>query len=65
MVGELFSGLALVLLVICPILFIVGLFLLFDIKKRPIAVKIIIFSVIGFIIGFGTCLTSINIGGGH
>lgn len=34
-------------------------------EERKKALKYLIISVIGFIIGFGTCLASLNLGGMH
>ena len=47
------------------IAFITGLFLLFIENKRKFAVKLLIGSVIIFLIGFGTCFATFSIGPMH
>lgn len=58
-------SLGIILAVISGIAFIVSIFMLFFRKTKPIALKIMIISVITFIIGFETCLANFRLGSMH
>ncbi|MFN3753828.1 hypothetical protein [Flavobacterium sp.] len=60
-----FWGQVLVLiLILSPIVFVIGIILAaFSKGTRKVGVKLIIGSVIAFIIGFGTCMASMSSGG--
>lgn len=51
---------AIILALISLVAFFIGFILLFFESKRKIAAKILLYSFIGFVIGFGTCTASIS-----
>ncbi len=53
------------LAIISAITFVVGFIMLFFESKRKLGLKTMLFSVIGFVIGFGTCFTNFSLGGMH
>lgn len=64
--GDILATIGAIIAFICPFLFLVGLMiLLVSAQKRQIGIKLIIISIIGFIIGFGTCLANLSLGGMH
>jgi hypothetical protein len=63
---ETLTGLGIIIACISPIFFLFGLIMaIFSKEKKKLGVKFLIGSVIGFIIGFGTCLANFSLGGMH
>lgn len=50
---------ALVLMIICPIVFLSGFIQVFNSKSRQSGIKLMVFSIIGFIVGFGMCSSNL------
>jgi hypothetical protein len=46
---------------ISVITFIVGFFMQFSEKKKKLGLQMILYSVIAFVIGFGTCVATLNL----
>ena len=66
--NEIFTTLFISFMLITVLTFFISLaYVIFGIdqKERKKALKYLILSVIGFIIGFGTCLANLNLGGMH
>lgn len=64
--SDILASIGAIIACIAPIVFLVGLITAIVSKpNRKLAVKLIIFSIIGFIIGFGTCLANLSLGGMH
>lgn len=62
--SDLLSSVILFLLFVSPIVFVIGIILVAVSKDtRKFGIKLIIGSVIAFIIGFGTCMANIRPGG--
>lgn len=63
---DILASIGAIIACIAPIIFLVGLIMAIVSKpNRKTAVKMMIFSVIAFAIGFGTCLANISLGGMH
>jgi hypothetical protein len=54
-----------ILAVISLIAFLIGFIMLFFESQRKLGLKIMLFSVIGFIIGFSTCAANFSMGSMH
>ncbi|MCZ8330821.1 MAG: hypothetical protein O9282_05875 [Flavobacterium sp.] len=54
-----------ILAIISIIAFAIGFIMLFFENQRKLGLKILLFSVIGFVIGFGTCVANFSLGGMH
>ena len=66
--NEIFTTLFISFMLITVLTFFISLaYVIFGIdqKERKKALKYLILSVISFIIGFGTCLANLNLGGMH
>jgi hypothetical protein len=60
---EALFSLGIIVACISPIFFLFGLIMaIFSEEKKKLGVKFLIGSVIGFIIGFGTCLANFSMG---
>lgn len=51
------------LALVCLLAFVVGIIMLFFESSRKLAGKVILYAVIGFVIGFGTCAANFRLGG--
>jgi len=56
---------AIIIVLISVLVFFVGIVFLFIDKNKKTGLKLIIGSIIAFIIGFGTCFANFNLGGMH
>ena len=54
-----------ILAIISAFAFFIGLLMVFFESSRKTGLKVLLFSVIGFIIGFGTCFANFSLGGMH
>lgn len=64
--SDLLANLGAVIAMICPVVLIIGIIMAFaSVKNRKLGIKLIIGSIICFIIGFGTCLVNLNLGAMH
>ena len=54
-----------ILAIISVVAFVIGFIMLFFENQRKHGLKVMLFSLIGFIIGFGTCVANFNLGGLH
>ncbi|GEM54613.1 hypothetical protein B0A58_03335 [Flavobacterium branchiophilum NBRC 15030 = ATCC 35035] len=48
------------LALVCLLAFVVGIIMLFFESSRKLAGKVILYAVIGFVIGFGTCAANLG-----
>lgn len=62
---ETLVTIGIILAIISAIAFIIGFFMLFFESQRKAGLKIMLFSVIGFVIGFGTCVANFSLGPMH
>jgi len=53
------------LAIISAIAILVGFIMIFFESRRKLGLKVILFSIIGFIIGFGTCFANFSLRGMH
>ncbi len=58
---DFLANLGALIAVLSGIAFVISLFMLFFKKTRSLAIKILIISVIAFIIGFSTCLANFSL----
>jgi disulfide bond formation protein DsbB len=64
--SEFLAEIAIVMVIASPFVFLTGLILLIaSPKNKKVAIKLLIGSIIGFIIGFGTCLANLSLNGMH
>ncbi len=64
--SDILASIGAIIACIAPIVFLTGVIMAIVSKtNRKTAVKMIIFSIIGFIIGFGTCLANLSLGNMH
>lgn len=54
-----------ILAIISVVAFIIGFIMLFFENQRKHGLKVMLFSLIGFVIGFGTCVANFSLGGMH
>ncbi len=62
---ESLAGFGIILAIISIVSFCIGFIMIFSEKQRKLGLKILLFSVIGFIVGFGTCFANFSLGGMH
>ncbi len=60
--NDYYESLGIALAVLSGTVFVIGVILLIFIDNKKLAGKVILWSIIGFIIGFGTCLANLSIG---
>lgn len=63
--NNLLIQISVVIAIISAFAFLVGIIMLFFDKTRKVGLRILIVSVITFIIGFGTCLANFSLGPVH
>jgi hypothetical protein len=60
---EIISSLSMLLVALSAIAFFVSIVMvIFDTKNRKLSLRILLFSIIAFVIGFGTCVASFSMG---
>jgi hypothetical protein len=62
---ETLVGIGIFLAIISVVAFVVGFIMIFFESRRKLGLKVMLFSVIGFIIGFGTCVANFSLGPMH
>ncbi len=55
------TSISIFVVIISCITFLIGFIMLFYESKRKLALKLVLFSIIAFVIGFGTCLSTFNL----
>jgi hypothetical protein len=64
--SDTLAGLGMIMAIVSPFVFLVGLIIIIAFKKnRKIGIKLLIASLITFIIGFGTCFANFSLGEMH
>lgn len=56
---QLIFVIAMVIMAVTPFTFLAGLIQVFSTKSRQNGIKLMVFSVIGFIVGFGMCCSNV------
>lgn len=64
--SDILGSLGAIIALVSPIVFLVGLLMtIFSAKNRKMGIRLLIGSVIAFIVGFGTCFANLSLGGMH
>lgn len=63
--NDILAQISMIIVGISTITFLIGFIMLFIASKRKIALKILLYSVIAFVIGFGTCVATFTLGPIH
>lgn len=64
--SDFLGSLGAIIAIVSPFIFLVGLIMaIVSQEKRKLGIKLLIGSIILFIIGFGTCLANLSLGGMH
>lgn len=59
--NDILAQISMIIVGISTITFLIGFIMLFIESKRKIALKIVLYSVIAFVIGFGTCVATFSL----
>ncbi len=64
--SDLLGSMGAIIALVSPFVFLTGLLMIiFSEKNRKLGIKLLIGSVIAFIVGFGTCFANLSLGGMH
>ncbi len=56
---EIITIIALIIMALAPFVFLIGFIQVFSTKSRQSGIKLLVFSIIGFIVGFGMCCSNV------